>query len=245
MRLGQLARKLAVRPTDIVEFLGQSQIEIHEGVNTRLDADHVSLIMGQFAPESDDEPVPNPEMALNLGDNANHGAPDDTPLPLAEDQQEDTEPAADKEEKWEVIKAPKVELTGLKVLGKIELPEPKKNPFPDALEGDAAADEPENRTSPKENQKDHQKKKYPQRPKKNPIAFKREREVKERRRKEEEHAAVEKERKTRYYHSRVKQSPPTKPMRLVDEPLEQMSAEELVEPPKTWLGKMIRWFTNA
>jgi hypothetical protein len=246
MRLGQLARKLAVRPADIVEFLGQNQIEIHDGINTRLDVAHIGLIMGQFAPVPPDEPVGHRELETRSDDHTDQSVPDEPDSPGATNQEEGDEPATGEADKLEVIKAPKVELTGLKVLGKIELPEPKKTHAAGTLEGEDAVDESETRTLTPENKNDRpKKKKYPQRPKKNPIAARRERETRERQRKEEEQAAVEKERRTRYYHNRVKLSPPTKPVRLFEEPLEQMSAEELREPPKTWLGKMILWLTNA
>jgi hypothetical protein len=84
-----------------------------------------------------------------------------------------------------------------------------------------------------------------QRARKNPIAVQREREEQEAQKKREEQAEREKERKTRNYHKRVKMSPPTKAVRLVDEPVMQMSAKELEEAPKTWLGRLIRWFTTA
>ena len=50
MRLGQLARKLALRPAEIVEFLAINHIQVDEGSNTKLEDDHVTLIMTQFAP---------------------------------------------------------------------------------------------------------------------------------------------------------------------------------------------------
>ena len=50
MRLAQLARKLVIRPTVIVEFLIEHNIQIEDGSNTRLEDDHVALIMQKFAP---------------------------------------------------------------------------------------------------------------------------------------------------------------------------------------------------
>ena len=50
MRLAQLARKLTIRPTVIVDFLTQHNIQIEDGSNTRLADDHVALIMQKFAP---------------------------------------------------------------------------------------------------------------------------------------------------------------------------------------------------
>ena len=50
MRLGQLARKLALRPDEIVEFLSAKNIQIEDNSNTKLEDDHVTLIIKKFAP---------------------------------------------------------------------------------------------------------------------------------------------------------------------------------------------------
>src|SRR5260221_11505809 len=52
MRLGQLARKLAIRPSAIIEFLAAKNISLEESSNTRLEDDQVILIMNQFAAAS-------------------------------------------------------------------------------------------------------------------------------------------------------------------------------------------------
>ena len=51
MRLGQLARKIAIAPSDIVEFLGSRNIQTEEGTNTKLSDDEVRLITENLAPE--------------------------------------------------------------------------------------------------------------------------------------------------------------------------------------------------
>jgi hypothetical protein len=53
MRLGQLARKLSLRQSALVDFLAQQQIQIDGGSNTRIEDDHVVLIMKHFAPEQE------------------------------------------------------------------------------------------------------------------------------------------------------------------------------------------------
>ena len=50
MRLGQLARKLALRPADIVEFLAENNIRIADGTNVRLEKDQITLVMKKFVP---------------------------------------------------------------------------------------------------------------------------------------------------------------------------------------------------
>ena len=130
MRLGQLARKLALRPADIVEFLAENDIRIAEGTNVRLENDHVNLIMKRFVPgwieTSEVEPEPEEEVILPEADseplNSEQSDTEDQTPPDGEPVEEQ-EPTDDTNE---VIRAPKIELSGLKVLGKIELPEQKK-----------------------------------------------------------------------------------------------------------------------
>ena len=51
MRLGQLARELKIKPSEIVKFLKEeAKVEIENGPNTRLEDEHVSLVTGKFAP---------------------------------------------------------------------------------------------------------------------------------------------------------------------------------------------------
>jgi hypothetical protein len=51
MRLGQLARKLALRPSQIVDFLAARQIYLEEGSNAKLKDESVENIVRHFAPE--------------------------------------------------------------------------------------------------------------------------------------------------------------------------------------------------
>ena len=55
MRLGQLARKLALKPVEIVGYLAKQNIMIEDGGNTKLEDDHVALILQKFAPEPAEE----------------------------------------------------------------------------------------------------------------------------------------------------------------------------------------------
>jgi len=51
MRLGQLARELKIKPSEIVKFLKEeAKVEIENGPNTRLEDEHVSLVTGKFVP---------------------------------------------------------------------------------------------------------------------------------------------------------------------------------------------------
>lgn len=245
MRLGQLARKLALRPTEIVEFLALNHIQIDEGSNTRLEDNQVTLILQQFAPDMAGVIMEEPSDKIE-----NNGVEDGLPLETAMTEPEtipteiiDEVPLTE-DEKVEIIRAAKVSLSGLKVLGKIDLPELKKKEIqPELTKEDSAAIETEKKPHQEVRKNFNQRKKRPdqQRPEKNPVALQREREAKEAQKKRQEQAEREKERRTQNYLKRVKMSPPTKPVKLVKEPVMEMSAQELEEAPKTWLGKFVKW----
>lgn len=233
MRLGQLARKLEVRPNQIVEFLATQNIELNSGTNTRVSPEHVDMVVGFFSPgkliEDSSEEVEelasgnNPDTSEIISDEL-------TPEPLQERVGEEL-PV----EKVEVIKAPKIELSGLKVLGKIELPEKVKK----------ETDPPDENTEP---QKDARKEKRPREAKrntgKNPIALQREQEAREAKKKREEEDRLRKERRTQNYLKKVKAPQPTKAVRIFKEDTQEMSASELQEPPKSIWGKFVKWLTS-
>lgn len=243
MRLGQLARKLALRPDQIVEFLGKHNIQIDEGSNTRLDDDFVALIVARFAPQGlelnsvepiqdiDVEPIPQkPEVVATeivQLDEFTVSPPAFTP--------------AVQEENIEVIKAPKVELSGLKVLGKIELPEKKKK--------EDLPTEPKSANTPSKEpwSSDHRRpvqartSRAHTRPAKNPIALQREQEEAEAARKREAARLAEKEKRSQHYFNKVKVVAPVKSGKR-EQIIEEN--EEPMPQPKTWLGRFFRWFTS-
>jgi len=267
MRLGQLARKLTVRPADIVEFLATKNIQIEEGANTRVEADNLQRVIQHFAPHLHDEllsipeeetaeavtETPAPAAVVEVEETAQQG-----PVHVVVDVAEDTtdvvkdttsEPVV-ADEKPELIKAPKVELAGLKVLGKIELPQLKKKEIKPEEETAAASEEKTTsepvtpRRHTREGKKHFRQDRQDNRPRKNPVAVQREREQREAEQKRQEEIKREKERKTLYYQNRVKASVPTKPMRMVNEPVVEMSEHDMSKTPKTWLGKFWKWFRS-
>ncbi|MBY0435148.1 MAG: hypothetical protein K2U26_13655, partial [Cyclobacteriaceae bacterium] len=138
MRLGQLARKLEISTDKIVDFLASRQITIDPGANTRLEPDHEMLILQKFAPELLE--LPQEKIEEEIVEESV------TPIAVApepaSEPMETTPLTQQPDELPELIKAPKVELPGLKVIGKIELPEKKKKepeptPQPEPTEGAA------------------------------------------------------------------------------------------------------------
>lgn len=227
MRIGQLARRLGIPPSDILGFLANNNIETESGANSRLEETAVSMIIRHFAPEKMSEPLEEP----------------------ADEVVEEPTPSVDEtavpEAPPEVIRVTKVELQGLKVLGKIELPGKKKveeqesTPVP---EGTESPERPERTERPERApRREFQKRdnRRDSREWKNPLEQKRQREAREAEEKKREQAERLKEKRTNHYYNKVK-SVPTKAVRKVEE---QTVVEELEtkEPPKTIIGKFLRW----
>jgi len=262
MRLGQLARKLALRPSQIVDYLATKQIFPDEGSNARLSDEVAERVVLHFAParlneimaieDKNPEPITTsesvqvePVITQTVEEVVTVVA---VPSPVAEVTEEKPE--------VEVIKAPKVELSGLKVLGKIELPEPKKKTVPviespeeplEVAEGEAEkipATEKKPRRSEPRVQTQQRRDSYPQRPARNPIALEREQKAREEEDKRKAKLERDKEKRTQYYHQRVKSGQPTKAAKIVSEPTESFSLKEEKPLPKTWLGKFLRWLNT-
>lgn len=220
MRLGQLARQLSISPDKIISFLGSRDIAIDNHNNARIDDSLVDLILAEFAPG--DEHVRQEVIHA--------GAEETAELPAVQSP-------ADPPEIPELIKAPKIELPGLRVVGKIELPEKKKP---------EQKPEPEQPLSePRKGRRDDHppRRNQPPRERKNPVALAREREEREKQDRLDEERAREKERKAAFYQKRLKPQAPTRPARLVREQLED-SLPEPIERPKTWWGRFMRWLNT-
>lgn len=273
MRLGQLARKLAVTPAEIIEFLVANQIQAEEGVNTKLEKEHAILIMQRFAPSAmletisaetavQEETIAKSELPpveeTNVAEHSPAVTEGEGTTVSSEVSEEASQPA---EEKPELIKASKVELAGLKVLGKIELPAKKKAAPPEettstatepsdspSTESANAGPRPERRSktvrsdSSGGGRKNNHPDRKDQRPRKNPIALQREHEAQEAEKERQAEAERKKEKQTQYYLKKVKTSGPTKAAKLYREEVEM--SDDLRPAPKTWFGKLLRWFKS-
>jgi hypothetical protein len=288
MRLGQLARKLALSPSDIIEYLAAQQLPVNEGANTRLEDNQVELVLQRFAPEGLKQELLNPEVVKKVEPASNHPvvvefesqpeivspitfevASEDAGTETSVIQEENTTPDAETTpldpDKVETIKAPKVALSGLKVLGKIELKEKKKQTETPAENSDVALVAEEAQTSEvavevqtpptpsvpvqqprRENRRPDQyrQERRDERPRKNPIALAREREAQAEEEKRQAEAKRKKEQRTLNYQKRVKTAAPTKAARLIKEEYDDISSEDLRPEPKTWLGKFWKWFRS-
>ncbi len=149
MRISSLARKIKIKPSELITYCEQNNIELDSGAHTKLSEDQVEKIYTEFAPEflkqdetaeaviagplEDTEEVelkPDPEVTVEVSVEENSVAIEEDIVTeeAAEETQKEDEAEDDNEaqEEIEVIRAPKITLPGLKVKGKIDLPEPKK-----------------------------------------------------------------------------------------------------------------------
>jgi hypothetical protein len=126
MRLFQLARKLDKTPSEIIHFYKTNNLGIYDSHNDKLEDEHVEIAMAHFnlellTVEENDESI---EEMKELSANADSIPDKATVVDQSEVVIEDkTESNKDTEQEIEVIRAPKIKLEGIKVVGKIDLPE--------------------------------------------------------------------------------------------------------------------------
>jgi hypothetical protein len=257
MRLGQLSRKVSVRPAEIVSFLSGRGFSVLDNTNTRVPDDAARMVFTHFAPHLKFEETAEEVMEETISEaEPEPASPAVFPVesesqPVAEsiDEQqsanaEDSD-VAEESELPQLIKAPKTELQGLKVVGKIELPQPKKKESAPAADNQeltmANVDAKRKGEHPRRPQNNNQG--STSRPRKNPIATQREREARESEEKRKAELEKEKEKRTQYYMQRVKPAAPARRAALVDEPLSQLKDEAPDEPKSLW-GKFVKWLTS-
>ncbi|MCU0368973.1 MAG: hypothetical protein MUF39_09095 [Cyclobacteriaceae bacterium] len=247
MRLGQLARKLAIRPSQIIDYLATKQEFPEEGSNAKLSDEITEQIVLHFAPDRLSQILESEEKApvKELASVEEESIIELTPTVEAEITEAPQSLSADTTtDKPEVIKAPKIELSGLKVLGKIELKDIKKkeiNPQ-ETKEEDTAIEKRSNEKRPTKYKQD--KRTQGEREWRNPIAMQREREAREAEAKRKRELELEKERRTINYQKRVKPPQPIKAVKLYDEPAENVRKKKTEEKPKSLLGRFLRWLNS-
>lgn len=148
------------------------------------------------------------------------------------------------EEEDIIIKAPKVALKGLNVLGKIDLPEPKPKVEKENSENEADKEKPRREKRPKRKQKEHSTRNKREL---TPQQI-REREKKKEARKQEEAERLRKKKKEAYYKQRVlkptqEKQKKTKPKK-VKKDIPQGVKKEIKPQPTTLLGKFWRWLNT-
>lgn len=124
MRLSQLARQVSKTSKELIVFLHSRGIKSYTSSNAKIDPDHVRLIQNHFGPES----ISSPEDTISAGKKDREFDPslhDEQPLKPEISQKKTSKQAINlpEPEETEIIRAPKIKLQGVKVVGKIELPE--------------------------------------------------------------------------------------------------------------------------
>lgn len=246
MRLAQLARKLEVRSAEIVEILAQANLPIDNHSNSKLTNEQLDIALRYFGKSADKEVmlVERVEDELEVTTETPEPGPEPEKTPEPE-RHEQAESALQSDR--EVIKPVKVALQGLKVVGKIDLPEPKKKP---STEENAAQDQPtdaeiKKRDGGRTTKRNSARQPYTNKPRKNPIALEREREEREALRKKLEQQKKEKEIRTQNYFKKLQGASPPKKSSRKKKSAEQFETLDNFasrpEPPKTLLGKIWRW----
>jgi hypothetical protein len=267
MRLAQLARKVSVRSSEIVGFLARKGIIIEDNANSRVEDADAFSVMKAFAPallEAERARLDQSAADLPAVGVVVPVQPDEVESPVdvliaeppvqeaIESNETQTETAFEvaaellSVESIPEVKAPKVELKGLKVIGKIELPEPRKKETPPASElvEEEGLVKPATRDQRERSRdRDPRNLRKVSRTAKNPVAQERDRQAHEAAQKKQREVEEEKERRKKYYANRVKPSVPSRSIRLIDEPLSTLS-EESPEKPKGLLRRFIHWLTT-
>ncbi len=252
MRLAQLSRKFSVRPAEIVELLARHNITIEQSANAKVEGEALTIVIAHFAPQNLESGSLEEEVSATALPE-NEPAAVEQPVTVAI---EETQPA-EKEQSLSpvdeqltalnevegVIKAPKVELKGLKVLGKIELPAPRKkeNAEPPAEDVPQEQQRPVARPESRD-RKERQPRKNPKRDSRNPVAQERERLAREAAERRKNELEREKERRKHHYNKKVNPKGPTKAVRRYEEH-ETMTAEP-EEKPKSFWARIIKWLTS-
>lgn len=240
MRLGQLARKLNIRPSDVLAALPPGSVQPESNSNTRLSDDQVKEVIQFFVPDNWKALV-NESLSEDSADMTEEQVSETPKPPQKEDEpvipvQFEISPAPPYE-KPELIKAPKVELPGLKVVGKIELPEKKAKDVAQKEEAETSQSLPEQKGTWKNSEKYQQ----ANRNRKNPVALARERQQREMEKQKKVEAEVVKQKRTKKYLEKVSGYRREKVAKSDAKPIVIHSTPSNVQAPSSAWGKFKRW----
>jgi hypothetical protein len=125
MRLGQLSRKLDIKPSEIASFIkSEFNTDVDQDLNTRLEDQHVEALEKKFGSEIKTESDHTHTVHSPIEVPHYHEASHETAV--ASTNEKDPFIPLPVDPDAELIKAPKIKLDGLKVVGKIELPQKKQ-----------------------------------------------------------------------------------------------------------------------
>ena len=252
MRLIQLARLLQISPSQLEDFLKHRKA-VFSGAHSRLADEDITAAVIHFAPEklrevmaskdTDEEVEPSP-----VGERPEHSDDSSSVVDASVAGPSSSfgdVPSADSADSGvEVIRAPKVELPGLRVVGKIELPEPVKR------ESKEPSPEENNRPIRTTRQPADRRQRQPHRKEnqRNPIQEKREREQREAEERRKEEIRQAKERRTLAY---ARQQAQREQKSVTSKSKQKQQTESSARPakptqrPEGWLGRFWRWLAHG
>lgn len=264
MRLGQLARFLHTNISEITTFLESQSITVGQHPNSKLTEEHEAMVIQHFGGTQESEEIVDKEPQVVADDLPQEPVvaeiePEELTTEDIEEATVPQEPTAtphpavmeglDEEEIGhammqamsgaEVIKAQKVALQGLKVLGKIELPE-KKVKEADDTETSESGQEPK-RTAKRQRLSDEEREKRRIKAKKM-----REKQAEQKQLREKEKALKQiKKKKESHYKQKVDKVAPKKTAKKSAKQIRKEIAKKEAEmAPRTWLGKFWRWLNT-
>lgn len=252
MRLAQLARKIGIKPAEIAAFLADNNLPIEGSSNAKVEEDQVRLVFMHYAPDllppvTENKPPLPEEDTVSVSNPEHIEISEDTPLVESDEDMKVSTSDEDGTEK-EVIKPVLVELPGLKVVGKIDLPESKKQEAETVEEDKVEAGEkklPTKKTNEKSGRRRNVNRENEQRPRKNIVALQREREARETLKRKLEEKEREKKLRTERYLKKVSKftPPPQRPKKIKHEDEYEVYSIE-PEKPRSFFGKILNWFVS-
>lgn len=321
MRLGQLARQLSIKPSEVKDYLTSKGVPFEGTSNHKIPDEFVEEIIAHFSPQTIEEELPIDENSEEIKEEiidsepevehndspTTEAVPDElgikdqnqivevdevaevvtleapvenleksletveasTPIEITteveikekvltvqeilekeeaiEEGEEENEKEPDEVGEKILIKAPKVSLPGLKVVGKIDLPEPVQKPekVEDEVDRKEEDNEKEIKRSRKSGSYQRRDGRRQNRNKRRPLTLeeKREREKRSEERKKKSLQKKKKKEKKQHYLDQVKNAPAIKPKKSKKEKL-QATKEPKAPPPKTIVGKFWRWLNT-
>lgn len=210
--------------------------ELEEPVNIETPEDDIASVEGELETAESDEDPSKPEAEPTI-EAPRHKEDEVIQTDRLIEMLESEEDTGDLE-RVKLIKAPKKELPGLKVLGKVDLPEPKKKP-----EGKTEKEVNQHRKKRSRPQlTEEEKEKRRLRAKRKKEAY----EARQEKRRKEEEARELKELKAKHYEQKLKKTQTSRQNKKVKTQPEKPATQQkkIKQEPKTWLGKWWRWMNT-
>lgn len=280
MRLGQLSRKIGVQPSRISAFLEGENYTLEAGSNSKLTEEQELLVKTHFeyaeeevAPAIDipivEEKVPETNTETIKEIQSTEQVEEETAtivnvlneeiietevvevvnddIPLETELTDNDAPVED-----EVIRAPKLKLEGLKVVGKIDLPEPKiKEDVTEAADltesSDAEISSPKTEDKPVRKKINQSRNRKPQK-RTLTLEEKQSREERAKKRRSKQLKEKQKQLKAAHYESKMRERKPVSSKKNKRKS-SKGETEEYIQKvdfpaPKTLFGKFMRWLNT-